>query len=244
MPREFIDSINPESELQLSACLHTANQLGFSEIWISNLTKAERVIINNPPFITLIKSHIRLDIGLVHESREEMISILRHKRRLFPIIAITCIDPEIAAWAAQDNRVDILKFPIFQLGHLMTRSIAKLMLKFHKFLEIPLSELYSLPERHQIPALRQIRSALEIATLKKVPVLFTSGSSRADQMRSPRDLAALVQILLANSELSLDSLSKIPRRLIQKNLFKISSNYIAPGVFKSPPKPKIKEEEE
>jgi RNase P/RNase MRP subunit p30 len=244
MPREFVDSLNPESELHLSACLHTANQLGFSEIWISNPTKAEKVIINNPPFFTLIKSYMRLDLGLDHESREEMISILRHKRRLFPIIAITCIDPEIAAWAAQDNRVDILKFPIFQLGHLMTRSIAKLMLKFHKFLEIPLSELYSLPERQQISALRQIRSALEIATLKKVPILFTSGSSRANQMRSPRDLAALGQILLSDSALSLDSLSTIPQGLIQKNLFKIGSNYIAPGLYKSPTRPEIKEEEE
>ena len=62
----------------------------------------------------------------------------------------------------------------------MSRSIAKLMAKFQKHLEIQLAELYSLPERQQIPALRQIRSALEIAIRKNIPILFNSGSRRLD----------------------------------------------------------------
>jgi len=244
VPREFVDSINPKLESQLLSCLHTARQLGFSEIWISNSTKPERAIVSNTSFSNLIRTYKRLDIGLNHESREEMISILRQQRRIFPIISITCINPEIAAWAAQDNRVDILKFPTFQIRQLMTRSVAKLMIKFQKLLEIPLSELYSLPERQQIPAFRQTQSALKIASHKKVPILLSSGSSRADQMRSPQELVSLGQILLAESVMSLDSLSLVPQRLIQQNLLKISPNYITPGVFKITDTPDTKEEEE
>jgi len=249
LPRNFIDSLGPRYESYLSVYLHTASQLGFSEIWISNPTEEEKNLITQPTFTSLIRMYERLDIGLNHESKAHMVSILRHQRRQIPIITVTCLTPELTAWAAQDNRVDILTFPVFQIGKLMSRSIAKLMVKFKKHLEIQLSDLYSLPERQQIPALRQIRSALEIASCKNVPIIFTSGSKKPDQMRSPRELTSLGQMLLMSYIMSLDSLSIIPQQLLQKTLLKISPNYIAPGVYKIPSRirPSItmeKEEEE
>lgn len=232
MTRHFIDSLSFSSESQLSTSLHVANHLGFSEIWISNPNKIGKNIMAQSS--SRLRIYERLDIGSNKESKNKIISILRQRRRKIPIIAIMCLTPELTAWAAQDNRVDILKFPVFQTGKLMTRSIAKLMVKFEKHLEIPLSHLYSLPEHKQISVIRQIRVALEIAIRKEVPILFSSGCSRADQMRSPRELASLGQILLSESTLPLDSLSIIPQRLLQQNLIKISPNYITPGVFKVP----------
>ncbi|MFW9906351.1 MAG: RNase P subunit p30 family protein [Candidatus Thorarchaeota archaeon] len=227
-----MDSLVPRSESQLPTFLYIAIHLGFTEIWISNPTKKEKKQMVQSSFSSLINLHERLDIGLNDESKAQMTSSLSHKRREVPIIAVTCLNPDLTAWAAQDNRVDILKFPIFQIGKLMTRSIAKLMVKFEKSLEIQLCELYSLPERQQIPALRQIRSAVKIAIRKKVPILVSSGSSRPDQMRSPRELASLSQIILSDSTLSLNSLSTVPQQLIKTNLIKTSPAYIAPGVFK------------
>lgn len=232
MPRNFVDSLNPNRESQLSTFLHMAIHLGFTEIWISNPTNEEKKEGTQSSFTSHIKIYERLDIGLNNESKAQMTSMLSYRRREIPIISVTCITPDITAWAAQDNRVDILKFPIFQIGKLMSRSIAKLMVKFQKCLEIQLCELYSLPERQQIPALRQIRSAVEIAIRKKVPILFSSGSTRPDQLRSPRELASLGQMLLKNSIASLDSLSVIPQQLLERNLLKINPDYIAPGVFK------------
>ncbi|UCG03643.1 MAG: hypothetical protein JSW11_06575 [Candidatus Heimdallarchaeota archaeon] len=232
MPRNFVDSLLPSQESQFSTFLRTAFQLGFTEIWISNPTKEKKVQMTQSTFASLINIHERLDIGLNNESKTQMTSLLSHKRREIPIIAVTCLSPDLTAWAAQDNRVDILKFPVFQTGKLMTRSIAKLMVKFEKCLEIQLCELYSLPERQQIPALRQIRSAVKIAIRKNVPILFSSGSTRPDQMRSPRELASLGEMLLKNSILSLNSISTIPRLLLERNLLKTSPDYIAPGVFR------------
>lgn len=232
MPREFVDSINIKSETQLESCILIANQLGFSYLWISNPSKGMKKRINNHKKNSLLQIHERADIGANNESRDQIISFLRHQRRNVPIIAVKCLIPEITAWAAQDNRVDMLKFPIFQIGKLFTRSIAKLMLKFGKLLEVPLSELYCLPERQQIAALRQIRSALEIAQKKNVPILFNSGSSMVTQMRSPRELVSLGQILLEKLTIPLDSLSKIPQQLLKQNLLKITSNYISPGIYK------------
>ncbi|MFX1504598.1 MAG: RNase P subunit p30 family protein [Promethearchaeota archaeon] len=232
IPRNFVDSLIPCQESQLSTFVHIAIHLGFTEIWISNPTKEEKKEMIHSSFSSLISMHERLDIGLNNESKAQMTSLLSHKRRDFPIIAVTCANPDLTAWAAQDNRVDILRFPLFQTGKLMTRSIAKLMVKFEKCLEIQLCELYSLPERQQIPALRQIRSAVEIAIRKKVPIIVSSGSTRPEQMRAPRELASLSQMLLDDSVLSLNSLSIIPQQLVKRNLKKINQDYIAPGVFK------------
>ena len=232
MPRNFVDSLNPNREPQLSTFLHMAIHLGFTEIWISNPSNEEKKQVTHSSYASHIKIHERLDIGLNNESKAQMTSMLSYKRREIPIISVTCLTPDITAWAAQDNRVDILKFPIFQTGKLMSRSIAKLMVKFQKCLEIQLCELYSLPERQQIPALRQIRSAVEIAIRKNVPILLSSGSTKPDQLRSPRELASLGQMFLKNSISSLDSLSVIPQQLLEKNLLKINPDYIAPGVFK------------
>jgi RNase P/RNase MRP subunit p30 len=225
-----------------------ANQLGFSELWISNPTKEVKKTINKYHDSSSIRIYERLDIGVNNESKEQITTILRYRRRTVPIIAVTCLTPEIAAWTAQDNRVDILKFPVLQIGKLMTRSIAKLMVKFEKKLEIPLSDLYGLPERQQIAAIRQIRFALGIAQKKGVPIIFSSGSSRAKQIRSPRELISLSQVLLEKSTLPLDSLSKIPQDLLKQNLLKILPNYILPGIFKIENQPLIplnrQEEEE
>jgi RNase P/RNase MRP subunit p30 len=231
IPRNFVDSLFPRQS-QLSTFLHIAVHLGFTEIWISNPTKEEKKQMNQSSFSSLISMYERLDIGLNNESKTQMTSLLSHKRREIPIIAVTCLNPDLTAWAAQDNRVDILRFPLFQTGKLMTRSIAKLMVKFEKCLEIQLCEFYSLPEKQQIPALRQIRSAVGIAIRKKVPILVSSGSTMPDQMRSPRELASLSKMILDDSTLSLNSLSTIPQQLVKKNLTKISPDYIAPGVFK------------
>ncbi len=232
MPREFVDSLNFTSEHHLKSCIHLANQLGFSELWISNPSKGIKKNIKAYTDSYSMRIYTRLDIGLNNESKEQITAILRHRRRTVPIISVTCLTPEITAWAAQDNRVDIIKFPILQIGKLMTRSVAKLMVKFEKNLEIALSDLYCLPERQQIAAIRQIRFALEIAQKKGVPIIFSSGSSTARQIRSPQELISLSQVLLGESTLPLDSLSKIPKNLLKQNLLKISPNYILPGIFK------------
>ena len=232
MPRNFVDSLNPNRESQLLTFLHMAIHLGFTDLWISNPTKEEKKQGTQFSLASHLNIHERLDIGSNNESKVQMTSLLSHKRREIPIVSITCLNPDITAWAAQDNRVDILKFPIFQTGKLMSRSIAKLMVKFQKCLEIQLCELYSLPERQQIPAIRQIRSAIEIAIRKKVPILISSGSMRPDQLRSPRELVSLGQIFLKNPISSLDALSSIPQQILERNLRKIDPNYITPGVFK------------
>ncbi|MCK4849069.1 MAG: hypothetical protein KAT16_08600, partial [Candidatus Heimdallarchaeota archaeon] len=162
----------------------------------------------------------------------KIIPILRKQRRETALIAIKCYDPELTGWAAQDNRIDILSFPINQIGKLFTNSVAKLMIKFEKHLELSLANLYLSPERLQIQIIRQIKQAMDIAKKKNVPIIVNSGSASVNQLRSPWELISLFQTLTSSEDYQIDSLSKIPFKLVSKNNVKISSDYIAPGIFK------------
>ncbi|PWI48452.1 hypothetical protein CEE45_06885 [Candidatus Heimdallarchaeota archaeon B3_Heim] len=234
VPRKFVDYITPDTNSNLHAILEVSNLLGFSQIWLGREWNTKPVDLN-----TLSSTHSldlinRLDIDSSKIPKEKIVQILRRERRNFPIISVKCFDAEIAGWAAQDNRIDILSFPPHQIGKLFTRSIAKLMIKFVKYLEISLSELYLSPERVQIPTFRHIQQALEIAQLKSVPVIINSGASIQSSLRPPWELASLSQILLSTKETPLESISTIPTQLLSRNQVKISNDYIAPGIFKEP----------
>jgi len=243
--RRFVDYIAPKKVSDLRAMIEINLLFEYSQVWIGSYqllgnTEISQLIEDYP--IEIVK---RLDIDGREQTKNQIIPILRKQRRKTPLIAIKCYDPELTGWVAQDNRVDILSFPINQIGKLLTNSVAKLMLKFDKHLEISLANLYWSPEKLQIQAVRQIRQAMVIAKKKKVPTIINSGSRDIHQLRSPWELISLAQTLISSKESQIDSLSKIPYKLVSKNKVKISSDYIAPGVFKITTNSKqILEEEE
>ncbi len=229
MARRYVDYIIPKKSNSLGEMLEIGSILGFSHFWIDhNLVKRSDQLNLPSNQVEIIP---RLDIDQPEIKKDKITAILRQQRRKIPIIAIKCHDPEITSWAAQDNRIDIINFPLHQIGRLFTRSVAKLMIKFHKNLEISLVNLYSIPERQQIPILRHLQQALTIAVLKQVPLIFNSGSTTKFHLKTPLDLAALAQFLLPRQINTLDTISKIPSRLIHKNIVKTSEDYISPGVY-------------
>ncbi|MFW9855803.1 MAG: RNase P subunit p30 family protein [Candidatus Thorarchaeota archaeon] len=245
LPRKFIDSFSAEvPEHELEICLRVAKYLGFSQVWISNPTKATKDILKQSSTLKYPKVFQRIDIGLNDNDKAKIISTLRQKRRHFPIIAITCATPDITAWAAQDNRIDILKFRPFEIGKLLTRSVAKLMNNHNKCLEISLADLYTLPYRSHIAAIRNIRNAFTEIIRKHVSYIFSSGAANIEHLRTPRELASLGQILLNSTQLPLNALSVTPHSLLTQNLRKITPDYVIPGVFKVNPSNQPKFEEE
>ncbi|MHA2176400.1 MAG: RNase P subunit p30 family protein [Candidatus Hodarchaeales archaeon] len=230
MPRKYVDYIIPEDPHSLTEMLEVGALLGFSQFWVDyRRVKQKNQLDQLSNRIGIVP---RLDIDQQDVTKDKIIPILRQQRRRIPIIAIKCYDSEISSWAAQDNRIDILSFPLQLIGRLFTRSVAKLMIKFSKNLEISLVDLYNVPERQQIPTLRHLQQVLKIAVLKKVPIIFNSGSRTKFDLKAPLDLTALVQHLLPSQSNVIDTLSRTPFQLTQENLIKISEDYISPGVYK------------
>ena len=235
MVRIFVDTLRPNqytSEIDLDICLKLVKAFNFSVIWLSNISNYLFDQIKEKYQTKGFLIYPRLDLGIKQEKKEDIIPLLRQNRRKYPIIGIECTTPDIAAWAAQDNRVDILRFPSLQFNKLFSLSVANLMLKFNKFLEVPLSALYTSSERVHIPLIRDTRFALTRAVKKGVPIIFNSSGSKPTDQRNPFELSALGQILCLDSQKALDGISIIPNALLEENLKKVDSNYIIPGVFR------------
>lgn len=235
MVRVFVDTLNPNqytSETELLTCVKLVRAFNFSVIWLSNLPTSlfDQIKKNYQTKNFLI--YPRLDLDTRKENKEDIVHLLRQNRRKYPIIGIECTTPDIAAWAAQDNRIDILKFPVLQFNKLFSLSVGNLMQKFNKFLEVPLSTLYASSERIYIPIIRETRFALSRAVKKGIPIIFNSSGSKPTDQRNPLELAALGHILCLDSQKALDGISTIPNTLLEHNLKKIDSNYIMPGVFR------------
>ena len=228
MPREYVDSCFLTPPAQFEQYIQLAHVLGYSEIWVAGLDRNQKEKISDIP----LRVYLRLNLGEKNETKEQLAAILSAQRRNYPIISIYATTPDIAAWAAQDNRVDLITFPTLNFGRLMTRSIAKLMVKFEKLLEVNLAHIYQLPDRYLIPAFRQYLKALDIAYKKEVPVVFNSGARSLFEIRSPKELVFLAQVLSNETSPRLDEISRIPIELRTRNNLKISSDYVSPGVFR------------
>jgi RNase P/RNase MRP subunit p30 len=244
LPRRFVDYIVPENFSDLRSMLEIDLLLGYSQVWIGYDQLPHNADISKLIEEYPIEIITRLDIDGEAKTKNQIITILRKQRRNTTLIAIKCYDPELTGWAAQDNRVDILKFPINQIGKLFTNSVAKLMIKFDKHLELSLANVYLSPEKFQIQIVRQIKQAMAIASRKKVSIIINSGSARINHLRSPWELISLIETISSSKVSQIDSLSKIPDKLVSKNKVKISSDYIAPGVFRVTESSKMILEEE
>lgn len=244
MARKYVDYIIPDKNNDLRVILDTVSLLGYSQIWIGSKQHSLLPKLKKIQEDSSLEIFSRLDIDTEHLTKEKVIEILRKQRRNYPIVAIKCYDPETTGWAAQDNRIDVLTFPVTNIGKLFTRSVAKLMVKFSKHLEISLAPLYMTAERTQIPLIRHIQQVIKLAKQKKVPIIVNSGSTNIEQLRPPWELASLAQILSEENTIPLDSLSRIPNQLVTQNQIKISSNYLAPGVYRVTDNELIMQEEE
>ncbi len=244
MPRKFVDYIVLDSSSHLRATLEFSKLLGYSQIWLGRQWDAKSINANHLPKSQNLEVIDRLDVDSSKIPKEKIIQILRRERRNYPIISVKCFDPEIVGWASQDNRIDILVFPFNQISKLFTRSIAKLMIKFTKNLELSLSELYLAPERLQIPMFRQVKQALKIAQIKSVPVIINSGATAPIELRSPLELHSLFQVLSSKKEPIFESICEIPSKLLTRNQVKISQDYLAPGIYKARKRISQLEEEE
>jgi RNase P/RNase MRP subunit p30 len=67
---------------------------------------------------------------------------------------------------------------------------------------------------------------------KRVGVIVSSASSSTLLLRGPEELASLPWVLGYPQERALDTVSKTPLQIIERNLLKLSKRYVARGVMR------------
>ncbi|MEM0329646.1 MAG: RNase P subunit p30 family protein [Nitrososphaerota archaeon] len=156
-------------------------------------------------------------------SRKELLQELRRSRGKFEVITVICENLEVALVAARDSRVDSLIIPP-KSGFRIDKGVAS---TIRNCVELPFS--WYLANRQLF-----LEAALRIIQIlgRRVGVIVSSASSSALLLRGPIELASLPWVLGYPQERALDTVSKTPSQIIERNLLKLSSNYVCRGVVK------------
>lgn len=155
--------------------------------------------------------------------RKDLLKNLRNNRGKYEVITVFCESLEAALVAARDSRVDSLVIPP-KPGFRFDKGVAALL---RNYVELPFSSYLE-------NKLEFLETAIRILEFlgRRTGIIVSSAASDILDLRGPRELASILQVLGLPQEEALDSVSKIPESIINRNLLKLSKNYVERGVLK------------
>jgi len=171
-------------------------------------------------------------IDLAPRNQQELMDQLNKYRRSYVVVSVTCTNKSVARQAAKDHRVDILKFPQDEGGKplWMDRQQAELAGGSNCCYEVDAAKLLVGDPARLERTLTMARREIENSQRNDVPVIVSSGATSVAEMRDPRSLASLMDLLGVGEEEAFDAVSVNPWRVVERNRDKLSSRYVSPGV--------------
>lgn len=180
------------------------------------------------PIVDLFE-RARVDVAtrfnLRPRSREELLRSLRRFRSRYEIIAVECTAPSVSRVAVRDRRVDIVYFPKQGSGNVIRGKLAK---SCRAALEFNLAELLSGPNLET--RLSRLRREMEVAAQASATVIGSSNASNTFQLRSPRDIAAILHVIGLPHDTALRAVSDVPLEIVKRNRLKMREPQLEEGV--------------
>jgi len=218
--------------------LRQAGEKGFYGIAI---TIPYKVFMRNPSKyfevinrLRLVASENKIDIvSRLHVEGEISIAsikrLLRKYRYKFELISLENTNRSITAFACRDSRVDIITMR--RLVRLYRGDIDNLASTNNR-IELLLAPLHVKIYKVKAKFLSYYKGLLNTITRKKLSdkILFSSGAKSLENMRDPRDMAALLCLLGVSRELALDAVSINPALLVDENRAKLRGLIPSRGV--------------
>ncbi len=212
--------------------LRKVKSLGYGLVGISlapGTTKDEVAELRN------VCGEVGLDfvsrVDLRPRNQDNLTSQLRRLRRKFEVVSVACESKTVARQAAKDRRVDLLSFPLLDFRkRFFDRAEAELAHCGLAGLEVDVKPLLVLEGPVRVRLISWLRREVAVAKSYGVPVVVSSGVSGERLLRKPREMAALGFLFDLNEVSALDSISRNPLALIERNREKLSAGFVAPGV--------------
>ncbi|MFQ5758784.1 MAG: RNase P subunit p30 family protein [Candidatus Bathyarchaeia archaeon] len=217
---------------QVERMISKASELGYQMVAISLPTNISQTKIHQ---LQKICGDANIDlvtrVDLAPKTSKELLHNLRRFRRRFEIISAICDSKPVARQAAKDRRVDLLTFPATNVHkRFFDYAEAELASNALSSLEIEMAPLLFLKGSSRIRLVSSLRRESSIAEKFGVPIVISSGATDEYLMRGPREYAALAGLFDMTTPVALNTLSKIPFSLVERNREKLSPNYVAPGI--------------
>ena len=226
--------------VQAEKMVHKASDLGYSLVAIPFSSNATKDQINQ---LHQLCKEVKIDFvsrtNLSPKNSNELLRELRRYRRKFEIIAVRCSTKDVARHAAKDRRVDLLQFSVTNLRQrFFDEQEAELASQGLSSLEIELAPMLQLTSFSRIRLLSRLRREKATAQRAKVPIILSSAATAEMVMRGPYDYAALTALFDLPLPSAFKALSETPFAVVERNMAKLSPDYVAPGIRVAGRKPR------
>jgi len=221
-----------KDESQAKKMIWKASELGYSLIGVALPPNVSREQINK---LKQTCKDAKLDfvsrVNFSPRNSNELLHDLRRFRRKFEIIAVRCQTKEVARQAAKDRRVDLLQFSVTNTRkRFFDESEAELASQALSSLEIELAPILQLTSFSRVRLLSWLRREVATAKRAKVPITLSSGATKEQHMRDPRDYAAMTTLFDMSMSCALKALTQTPLVTVERNRAKLSPYHVAPGI--------------
>jgi RNase P/RNase MRP subunit p30 len=166
-----------------------------------------------------------LRVDLCPSSRAELLRLLRRFRNLYDVVAVKCLNQQVATVSCRDRRVDVVFFDAANRSLRFSHSFARLL---HGAIEF--NVVSDLMDQHEGTSFSRVRRAIRVATEHHVKVLLSSGARSYEMVRSPFQISGLATSLGLNQHESIRGVSSMPLSIITGNREKRTPAYVEEGV--------------
>jgi RNase P/RNase MRP subunit p30 len=217
--REFTDLRvrKPAEPAEFERMILTAKEMGYRHLGV--VYDDDHVAYENSLGMDIISR-----VELSPTSPGELLSSLRRIRNRFEVVAVYCSSKAVARQAAKDHRVDILMFP----GDLSERKAvgldeqeATLAAGMGCSFEISAVELIRAGSTRMAKLLTRLKKETAAARRHDIPIIVSSGAAAALELREPRALSAILDLLDVEEESALDMISMNPLGIVERNRRKL-----------------------
>ncbi|WP_455278017.1 RNase P subunit p30 family protein [[Eubacterium] cellulosolvens] len=222
--RAFVDiNIKPplEDKYVQEKMANLAHQVGLSAVCLRfNQNTPSNEIKSSARIFSGVGLDVALGLDILANSRKQLLKQLNTSRCLFEILAVNCKDVKTAMVAAHDSRVDLISLE----GIKSIRTKQSIIKSCSSNIEFELARILMSSGKTNLEQINHFSREIELTSQYKVNIVVSSGAKGVLSLRAPRDIAALVNTLGLSKEHSLDSVSKIPMKIIKDNRNKLSKN--------------------
>jgi RNase P/RNase MRP subunit p30 len=147
-------------------------------------------------------------------------------------MAVKCYSKQVARQAAKDRRVDLISFPLISpKKRFFDFAEAELASGATASLEIDMAPLLRLQGFERSILLSSLRREVQVANKAHVSIVLSSGADEPISLRSAEDYCSLAYLFGMDQYNARLAFLENPKTIVEQNRRKLSSNFLAPGVF-------------
>jgi len=146
------------------------------------------------------------------------------------VMAVPLRGVDVANWAAEDDRIDLLTLDKPNNECILRESTAKLAAISGTALEVPLEPLLTSSGLTRSKVIKVFRENVQTAMGARMQVILSSGSKGVMSMRSPTAMQYVGLLLGLDWHHAKIAVHEGPQGIIDRNRKRLSPDFIAPGV--------------